>query len=796
MENPAAMLHCPNISCQALNAQSNKFCDKCQTPMLRRYLWAIGSDLETYPSGTVICDRYLLMHQQVVLDTKPAISPETPQEIPHNLLPYLRLSPYGLYIPQLYGQLILPEEQGQSLIWLLEKAPIDSGSVTTPDSQGKQNKELEGQLLPELSSAWKEAPALRQLNWLWQIAFLWQPLSVEGVAASLLTPELLRVEGSLVRLLELQPNGKTTPTLKHLGQLWSQWLVGASPSIAQFLETICTQLKKKQIKTSEQLIALLDQKLFECGQSQLRYYQTSTGTDSGPARRHNEDACYPPSRQHNPPSADSEALAIVCDGIGGHEGGEVASQLAIDKLRELVVSLQSKSHNPTGFTLELENAVCAANDVISHRNDIEQRSERQRMGTTLVMTQTHAHEIYITHVGDSRVYLVTRHNCHQLTQDDDLASREVRLGYCLYRNAIQQPTSGSLVQALGMASSATLHPTVQRLILDEDCVFLLCSDGLSDNDRVEQHWQTEILPILEKQVDVKTVVERLVEIANRKNGHDNVTVALLHCQVVSNKEDGQTELLVPQSSGETTASATATPVRDASTASAKMQTQLLPTTHANRTPWGLLLGIFCLLLLGGAISYLLMPGVSRVVDPLIGLARNPDSEQDTITLAPEKPSPSPTARSTTEAETSDVSALEPPMQIQIISSANSNIEGGNTPLLLRRTPPPENQSQPVVGIVPVGSVLQVIATQDRQQDIWLKLKVCDSGRGSSQPQEANPPSTPATSPESSALPSPQPVKRGNEGWLKETEIRPFIDPNFAQTSGQPSQCVVPSVSPL
>ncbi|MGB7439608.1 MAG: protein phosphatase 2C domain-containing protein [Coleofasciculaceae cyanobacterium] len=782
MENPTAMLHCPNISCQAPNAQRNRFCEKCQTPMLRRYLWAIGSGLEAYQPGTVIHDRYVLVRQAVVLDTKPAISPETPQEIPQSLLPYLRLSPYQLHIPQLYGQLVLPNGQDQSLIWLLEEAPIYL------DSPERQDSEPEGQLLPELGSVWKDAPAMRQLNWLWQIASLWQPLSVEGVAASLLTPELLRVEGPLVRLLELQPNTKTTPTLKQLGQLWSQWLVGASPPIAKFLENICTQLKKKQIKTSEQLIAQLDQKLFECGRSQLRRYNIFTGTDSGPARSHNEDACYPPSGQQNPYSADSEALAIVCDGIGGHEGGEVASQLAIDKLRELVVPLQGKSHNPTDITLELENAVCAANDLISHRNDIEQRSERQRMGTTLVMTQTHAHEVYITHVGDSRVYRVTRHNCHQLTQDDDLASREVRLGYCLYRNAIQQPTSGSLVQALGMASSSTLHPTVQRLILDEDCVFLLCSDGLSDNDRVEQYWQTEILPILERQVDVKTAAERLVEIANRKNGHDNVTVALLHCQVASISEDGQTELSVPQPSRVTIAPTTSAPVTDASTASTKMETQLLPTARAARTPWGLLLGIFCLLLLGGAISYLLMPGVSRVVDPLVGLAPESDSEQeDIITGVPKAASPSPPASST--AETSDVSALEPPTQIQIVSSANTNPDGSKTPLLLRRTPPPENQSQPVVGIVPAGSVLQIIAKEDTQQDIWLKLQVCAPGNNSSQTKPPSPRPTPTASPEKLALPSPQPVKRGNEGWIKETEIRPFIDPNFAQTSGQPSQCV-------
>jgi hypothetical protein len=82
-----------------------------------------------------------------------------------------------------------------------------------------------------------------------------------------------------------------------------------------------------------------------------------------------------------------------------------------------------------------------------------------------------------------------------------------------------------------MNASSLLHPTVQRFILDENCLFLLCSDGLSDNDRVEQHWQTELLPVLEGKIDVATASQRLVAIANTENGHDNVTVGLIHCQV-------------------------------------------------------------------------------------------------------------------------------------------------------------------------------------------------------------------------------------------------------------------------
>jgi protein phosphatase len=89
----------------------------------------------------------------------------------------------------------------------------------------------------------------------------------------------------------------------------------------------------------------------------------------------------------------------------------------------------------------------------------------------------------------------------------------------------------ALVQALGMSSATNLHPTVQRLIVDQDCVFLLCSDGLSDYDRVKQYWDSEIVPLLRGEKTV-TAVESLLQLANQKNGHDNSTIALVYCRVV------------------------------------------------------------------------------------------------------------------------------------------------------------------------------------------------------------------------------------------------------------------------
>lgn len=799
MENPAATIHCSNIRCQAPNPQSNKFCQQCRTPLLRRYLWAIGQGIEGFQPGDTIADRYVVVNARVLLDTQPGMPPETPLDIPGSLTPYLRLAPYSLHVPQLYGRLIPLEGHSRSNLWLLEDAPISSYISGQGARRDKQSPPVAGQLLPELTSAWDKAPAMRQLNWLWQLAILWQPLSSEGVAGTLLSPTLLRVEGSIVRLLELQLDPKSAPTLQHLGQLWSQWIAGAAPTIAEFLKQLCTQLRDGQIRTSEQLIALLDQGLNNCGRSQIRTYQIFTRTDSGPSRAHNEDACYPPTGQLLKPPNGTSALAIVCDGIGGHEGGEVASNLAINTLREQVEKLPNDpdTWNPSTLTLDLEQAACAANDIISQQNDSENRSDRQRMGTTLVMARTAAHEMYITHVGDSRVYWVTRHNCHQVTLDDDLASREVRLGYALYRNAVQQPTAGSLVQALGMAPSTTLHPTVQRFVLDEDCVFLLCSDGLSDYDRVEQYWQTEILPILDGRIDLPTAGARLIEIANSQNGHDNATVALLYCKVNPSKETASAQVSVSQMTVPTSS-----PVGETllvTSAPSQMKTQPLPTNGTSRRPWGLLLGIFVLLGLGTVLSYFLIPGVSESVDPLMKQMASNTSPPNGSTAT--NPSPTATRADDPTASPAGITSLEPGVVIQVMNSTPTTSQAETVPLLLRRGLPPQNQ--PPLGVVPTGSILQVInQSPDPQQNNWVELRVCSLGTRNAEAQPLTPTqptaerpqnqagqSPKAANPKPTALPYP-PIKPGARGWLKEAEILPHINQNFTASS----ECASPSPS--
>ncbi|MDB9424068.1 protein phosphatase 2C domain-containing protein [Microcystis aeruginosa CS-564/01] len=527
-------LQCQNLTCLSPNALTNRFCEKCGTPLVKRYLWMMGDWVRSYYRvGELIDNRYLVKQPQIVLDTKPAQAPQAPEEPPSWVSLYLKLLPFHLHIPQVYGYIPSPDERLNMDIWLLEYGTIpldETGELIYPE------------LLPTLAEVWSQASDLRQIHWLWQMAKLWHPLQKKAVVSSLLNPFLTRVNNQLLQLLELSKDEAATPNLRDLGAFWAGLIPTAAANIQDFLTSLTQELESGDLDRPESLITILDYALQHYGAGQERSYEIFTCTDTGPMREHNEDACYPPANQaitlsngQNPlDKAQGKPLAIVCDGIGGQEGGEIAAQLAIETLpREINQSpMTDLEFYPESCSLALEQAIRVTNDLISQRNDQESRQDRRRMGTTLVMAFGHAEEMYAAHVGDSRIYWITPQGCHQVTVDDDLASREVKLGYLLYRDAIQYPNAGALVQALGMGSATNLHPTVQRLIVDQDCVFLLCSDGLSDYDRVEQYWDSEILPLLRGEKTVTTVGESLLQLANQKNGHDNSTIALVYCRVV------------------------------------------------------------------------------------------------------------------------------------------------------------------------------------------------------------------------------------------------------------------------
>lgn len=685
------MLNCPNVRCQAVNHLDDKFCQVCGTPLGRRYLWILGVTMTAQRIGETIGDRYLVVQPRLLLDTQPATPPETPEDFPPEIASYLRLFNQRLHIPQVYGMVL-----DSTPLWLLEGVPMIGEC-----------------LAPELTTVWSEASPLRQLSWLRQIVALWEPLHYQGVSASLLHPELVRVNGSLVKLLELRSNNDRNVGLPDLGQHWLT-LVQPQSLMARFLEELATQLITGSIADAPSLLATLEGGIRQCRDAVRHQYQVLTATDKGPTREGNEDACYPAPGVVK--SLQEGLLAIVCDGIGGHEGGEVASGLAIATVVATIATIQAQVEQIQPKTIytapeieqKLEAAVRGANDVISDRNDQEQRQSRQRMGTTLVMAWSQAYELYLSHVGDSRAYWITLTGCYQITLDDDIASREVCLGYALYRETLKYPSSGSLVQALGMTSSTNLYPTVQRFIPDESGIFLLCSDGLSDYDRVEQNWESLILPCLRGENSLSQVMANLINLANTQNGHDNVTVALIYCQVTLTALPAPLvfhKILAPVSTNATPIAAPVTPI---ALLPLKVQ-KTVELPKRRRIPY--VVGLVTIVLAGGL-------GVWAAIQ--VGLinpfsaANNSPTSSPTATLDPKlssKPTPIP-------------SGLTPKNSPPVISQQLS-VEPGDrlkltSPLLLPLTKNPNQRVE-----LPINTIVQVIKqTASPNQEKLVELTVC------------------------------------------------------------------------
>jgi protein phosphatase len=539
-------------------------------PLINRYLWAVGAAAMQIRAGEIVKDRYEVVASQIWRDMQPELLPEICDRPSDDILPYLRLYPHHLHVPNVYGVCKL----GESEVILLENVPIDAS----------------GELYPSLKSMWTQVSAVRQVYWLWQILELWTPLEEIGVASSLLVPDNLRVEGWRVRLRELYADTVTDRTrdqlvalstgsgasavdalereksssstllrrsrkasLQQLGECWASWCAKAAAPVASRLQAIAQKLQDENPSLPD-IAADLNKLLLEQAARQPLRLKVAGATDTGPLQNHNEDSCYPtiadlPTDLSLPRDPLIPHLSIVCDGIGGHEGGEVASQLAVQSIKLQVRALLAElAQDPDIMTPELVKQQLAAiirvaNNLIASRNNEQARESRRRMATTLTLAlqlpqiikmpdgQGNAHELYIASVGDSPAYWLTPRYCQRLTVDDDVVAREVRLGRSLSRKALQRPDAGALTQAVGTKDAELLRPTVQRFILEEDGLLLLCSDGLSDRNLIEQFCADYPKDVFSGKLSLEAAVESLIDLANQKNGQDNTSVVLTYCAV-------------------------------------------------------------------------------------------------------------------------------------------------------------------------------------------------------------------------------------------------------------------------
>ncbi len=267
---------------------------------------------------------------------------------------------------------------------------------------------------------------------------------------------------------------------------------------------------------------------------QLSNLEDAGLTDVGRQRNHNEDYFgietqiskldLPKSR-----TIFARGLYLLCDGMGGHAGGEVASELAVNTLRQYFQT------HWTGNQLPPENVirqgVRTANQAIYQLNQQDARSGVGRMGTTLVMVLVQDNQVAVAHVGDSRLYSLTRkRGLEQVTVDHEVGQREIARGV-EPSIAYARPDAYQLTQALGPRDESSINPDVKFLQINEDTLFILVSDGLSDNNLLTTHRETHLLPLLNSGANLETGVQDLIDLANKYNGHDNITAVLVRAKV-------------------------------------------------------------------------------------------------------------------------------------------------------------------------------------------------------------------------------------------------------------------------
>ncbi|PZV08846.1 MAG: hypothetical protein DCF32_03825 [Leptolyngbya sp.] len=749
-------------------------CKVCQTPLLYRFLLAVGDGPLTGRSGTLIAGRFLIWGEgqkrtqgkhQLWLDTRPDTPPPPLEKIPASVMAYLKLFHLAQHIPRPYTYLTSEQTGLAATVLLLDSAPIATrlhpqagDEPGQPPGQGK----IEAAILPSLAQRWSEGSPLQQLNWLRQIAALWPTLMEEQMATTLLEDDL-RVDGALLRLTTLVADD-SSPTLAQLSQRWQPLVATAQPQVRPYLSWLCKALREGKLVSDQELVAELEGAIHTLAQGLLVTVDWVADTDQGPSRDRNEDACYPekdPRQQRLPVSADSVEhlpLLLVCDGIGGHEQGNVASQTAIKLLQQELEPLTQQAYpSPEAIAQRLKQALILANDAISARNNDENRSARARMGTTVVVALVHFPYVSIAHIGDSRAYRISPYTCYQITVDDDVASREAQMGYALYSEAVQLPSGGALIQALGISDSNLLYPSVQHLLLDDPTTLLLCSDGLSDYDRVEILAPHLVAPLTTAASPLSPAVAALIQQANRLNGHDNVTVGLMRFMPQLGPLPTLPAGSLRQANAASPSVFKASPPADGSavTPSTRLVAPASPLgSRHSGFPWVPFWG-----------------GVGVVIATLtgVGIALSSTSSPPVAfqPLAQDWPLPALAGRPLPEA------ALTAIVEVAVGSfwqSAPPLSPVGNSELQLA----PQPDLSAAVGetrAVATGSVLRVVSLQTTADNVdWARLRVCSIPSGESldqQPQETSqPPPAPSTAPNlDQRLLAP-----GEEGWVQTRQL--------------------------
>lgn len=222
---------------------------------------------------------------------------------------------------------------------------------------------------------------------------------------------------------------------------------------------------------------------------------------------------------------DKRNIYVVADGMGGTKGGEIASREVVETVINLFATdcpviddkfvLLSDDH----IGRKLEYVILSANQKL--REHVLAHPELEGMGSTIVAIHFEDGKLYIGHVGDSRCYRIRNRKITRLTKDHSLVQELYETGQITWEETQTHPKRNIITRALGVADNVTCDIKIDDI--QENDVFLLCSDGLSSVILDEEIKEI----ILQHKDNLKIICEKLISLANYNGGKDDVTVVIL-----------------------------------------------------------------------------------------------------------------------------------------------------------------------------------------------------------------------------------------------------------------------------
>ena len=216
-------------------------------------------------------------------------------------------------------------------------------------------------------------------------------------------------------------------------------------------------------------------------------------------------------------SLDEVQLYILADGMGGYNGGEIASKLAVQTAKNYIQNnFKDIEKDKDSIIQLLGSSMEYANMVVYEKS--KENPELQGMGTTLEICLIYNNKVYIGHVGDSRIYRIRKQFIRKLTQDHSYVQKLVKEGTITKEQAAHHPQKNMLMKALGC--NAFVEPDVMVKGFLKDDILIICSDGLTN--LVDQE---TIYEMASKNIEQAT--KDLVKLANDRGGYDNITVVII-----------------------------------------------------------------------------------------------------------------------------------------------------------------------------------------------------------------------------------------------------------------------------